>query len=408
MSPRHLHISDYDYPLPPERIARYPIAERDQSKLLVYRKGNIGHTVFSDIPQLLPPDSLLIYNNTKVIQARLRFRKATGALIEIFCLEPYSPRDYEDNFRQTRSCEWLCLVGNKKKWKGETLTTPLLSATLVAPHGDSYIVRFEWEGTSFSSILEALGELPIPPYLNRATEDSDLKTYQTVYSKIDGSVAAPTAGLHFTDRVLRAIDERGIERDEVTLHVGAGTIRPVKSEEVGDHEMHSEFIYVTRYTIERLLAHGCRCTAVGTTSVRTIESLYYIGRKLTGTPHLTEEQLHVTQWEPYEEESPENREKRTENNGQGSKVKGQYLEAILSWMDRNHTDALRTTTQIIIAPGYRYHFVERIITNFHMPQSTLLLLVSAFIGDDWHRVYDYALAHDFRFLSYGDSSLLEP
>ena len=432
MSPRHLHISDYDYPLPPERIARYPIAERDQSKLLVYRKGNISHTVFSDIPQLLPPDSLLIYNNTKVIQARLRFRKATGALIEIFCLEPYSPRDYEDNFRQTHTCEWLCLVGNKKKWKGETLTTPLLSATLVAPHGDSYIIRFEWGNThtssklqtvpqdgegeclTFSEVLERLGQLPIPPYLNRATEESDKRTYQTVYSKIDGSVAAPTAGLHFTDRVLRAIDERGIERDEVTLHVGAGTFRPVKSEEVGDHEMHSEYIYVTRHNIERLLAHDCRCTAVGTTSVRTIESLYYIGRKLLANPHLTEEQLHVTQWEPYEEETSENREERIENREQRTEnreqrmLNSQSLQAILSWMDHNHTSFLRTTTQIIIAPGYQYHFVERIITNFHMPQSTLLLLVSAFIGDDWHRVYDYALAHDFRFLSYGDSSLLEP
>lgn len=407
LHPRHLHISDYDYPLPPERIARYPIAERDQSKLLVYRKGNITHRTFSDIPELLPPDTLLIYNNTKVIQARLRFRKETGALIEIFCLEPYSPRDYEQNFRQTHSCEWLCLVGNKKKWKGETLTTPLLSATLIGQQGDSYIVRFEWDNTlSFSSLLESLGELPIPPYLNRATEESDLKTYQTVYSKIDGSVAAPTAGLHFTDRVLHALDAKGIERDEVTLHVGAGTFRPVKSEDMGGHEMHSEHIYVTRHTVERLLAHGCRCTAVGTTSVRTIESLYYIGRKLMSNSHLTEEQLHVSQWEPYEEETSEK--------GQESRVKGQEagvkscLSAILSWMDLHHTDALRTTTQIIIAPGYQYHYVERIITNFHMPQSTLLLLVGAFIGDDWHRVYNYALAHDFRFLSYGDSSLLEP
>ena len=421
MDPRHIHISDYNYPLPSERIARYPVAERDQSKLLVYDKGNISQHRFSDISDLLPADTLLIYNNTKVIQARLRFHKESGALIEIFCLEPYAPRDYQENFQQRGSCEWLCLIGNKRKWKEGKLNVqcylrsksesilqglnaqssfPLtLSAEIVGQHGSSFIIRFEWTGDcqlpSFSEVLESLGELPIPPYLNRDTEEGDKRTYQTVYSKVEGSVAAPTAGLHFTDRVLNALDEKGIERDEVTLHVGAGTFKPVKSEQMEDHEMHSETIFVTRRTIERLLAHQCRCTAVGTTSVRTIESLYYIGLKLLRNPHLAEDQLAVTQWEPYDKEK-------------GSKEKGLCLESLLQWMDYNHTDSLHTSTRIIIAPGYRYHFVERIITNFHMPQSTLLLLVSAFIGDDWRRVYDYALSHDFRFLSYGDSSLLIP
>ncbi len=433
MSPKHIHITDYTYELPPERIARYPMPQRDQSKLLVYRKGLISQHTFSQIADLLPAGALLIYNNTKVIQARLRFRKPTGALIEIFCLEPYLPRDYQDNFQQRASCQWLCLIGNKKKWHDGPLTLTLgtvtLRAEIVGQQGSSFIIRFTWgpssplreesEGSSegslsFSEVLELAGELPIPPYLNRATEESDKRTYQTVYSKIDGSVAAPTAGLHFTDAVFRALDAKGIERDEVTLHVGAGTFKPVKSEEMQDHEMHSEYIFVNRRTIERLLAHGCRCTAVGTTSVRTIESLYYIGRKLMRNPQLTEEELHVTQWEPYEETEPMHSPRQGES-GQGSQVNSQLstlnskcLNAILTWMDLNRTDVLHTSTQIIIAPGYHYHFVERIITNFHMPQSTLLLLVSAFIGNDWRKVYDYALSHDFRFLSYGDSSLLEP
>ena len=405
LDPRHIHISDFSYELPAERIARYPKAERDQSKLLAYRKGKISEHSFREIAGLLPADSLLIYNNTKVIQARLRFRKETGALIEIFCLEPHSPRDYQQNFQQRESCEWLCLVGNKRKWKGDTLTLRLkdtaLRAEIAGRQGGSFIVRFGWESPlSFAEVLQQAGELPIPPYLNRATEESDKQTYQTVYSKIDGSVAAPTAGLHFTESVLRDIDARGIERDEVTLHVGAGTFKPVKSEEMEGHEMHSEFICITRRNIERLLAHGCRCTAVGTTSVRTVESLYYIGLKLLRNPDLAEDELHVSQWEPYEQ--------RTEHKEDGTEKNVQCLNAVLGWMERNRTDSLRTTTQIIIAPGYTYHFVERIITNFHMPQSTLLLLVSAFVGDDWRRVYDYALTHDFRFLSYGDSSLLEP
>lgn len=404
--PRHIHISDYNYSLPTERIARYPLEQRDHSKLLVYNKGHISQHIFKDIAQFLPEDSLLIYNNTKVIQARLHFRKATGARIEVFCLEPHCPADYQQNFDQRNECEWQCLIGNSKKWKEGALrleldingTTVTLQATKHGETETSVIIRFSWNGGfSFAEILEAAGELPIPPYLNRDTEESDKETYQTVYSKIDGSVAAPTAGLHFTDDVFKTIDARHIERDEVTLHVGAGTFRPVKSAEIQGHEMHSEYICVTRHNIERLLAHQGHCTAVGTTSVRTLESLFYIGLKILQNPDIKEKDLHIDQWLPYD-----TADQCTDINSTDA------LQAILRWMDTNGCNALHTTTQIIIAPGCKYHIVERIITNFHMPQSTLLLLVSAFVGDDWKRIYSYALDNDFRFLSYGDSSILIP
>ena len=404
--PRHIHISDYNYSLPTERIARYPLEQRDHSKLLVYNKGHISQHIFKDIAQFLPEDSLLIYNNTKVIQARLHFRKATGARIEVFCLEPHCPADYQQNFDQRNECEWQCLIGNSKKWKEGALrleldingTTVTLQATKHGETETSVIIRFSWNGGfSFAEILEAAGELPIPPYLNRDTEESDKETYQTVYSKIDGSVAAPTAGLHFTDDVFKTIDARHIERDEVTLHVGAGTFRPVKSAEIQGHEMHSEYICVTRHNIERLLAHQGHCTAVGTTSVRTLESLFYIGLKILQNPDIKEKDLHIDQWLPYD-----TADQCTDINSTDA------LQAILRWMDTNGCNALHTTTQIIIAPGYKYHIVERIITNFHMPQSTLLLLVSAFVGDDWKCIYSYALDNDFRFLSYGDSSILIP
>ena len=404
--PRHIHISDYNYSLPTERIARYPLEQRDHSKLLVYNKGHISQHIFKDIAQFLPEDSLLIYNNTKVIQARLHFRKATGARIEVFCLEPHCPADYQQNFDQRNECEWQCLIGNSKKWKEGALrleldingTTVTLQATKHGETETSVIIRFSWNGGfSFAEILEAAGELPIPPYLNRDTEESDKETYQTVYSKIDGSVAAPTAGLHFTDDVFKTIDARHIERDEVTLHVGAGTFRPVKSAEIQGHEMHSEYICVTRHNIERLLAHQGHCTAVGTTSVRTLESLFYIGLKILQNPDIKEKDLHIDQWLPYD-----TADQCTDINSTDA------LQAILRWMDTNGCNALHTTTQIIIAPGYKYHIVERIITNFHMPQSSLLLLVSAFVGDDWKRIYSYALDNDFRFLSYGDSSILIP
>lgn len=401
---KHIRISDYDYPLPDERIAKFPLPERDSSKLLVYRHGEVSEDRFTSLPQYLKPGMLMVFNNTKVIQARLHFRKETGALIEVFCLEPYSPADYAQNFQQTETCSWLCMIGNLKKWKEGVLRKEMtvngrdliLCAERGEAVGTSHAVRFSWNDSTvtFSDILECMGELPIPPYLNRETQESDKKTYQTVYSKIKGSVAAPTAGLHFTERVLSALDNAGIEREELTLHVGAGTFKPVKSEEIEGHDMHTEYISVRRSTIEKLIAHNGEAVAVGTTSVRTLESLYYIGLKLEKDMDLSEEGLHVNQWEPYEEASGL------------STVRA--LQNIVDWLDRHGIETLHTSTQIIIAPGYKYHIVKAMVTNFHQPKSTLLLLVSAFVNGDWHRIYDYALSHDFRFLSYGDSSLLIP
>ena len=412
METKHIHISDYDYPLPDERIAKFPIAERDHSKLLVYRHGEVSDDMFYNLPQYLPKNALMVFNNTKVIQARLHFRKDTGALIEIFLLEPFEPADYEQMFQTQGRCSWLCLVGNLKKWKEGTLTRTLdighgtwtITARRKGEHGTSQLIEFQWElyedssggRLSFADVIDAIGELPIPPYLNRETQESDKTTYQTVYSKIKGSVAAPTAGLHFTPAVLSDIDAHGIEREELTLHVGAGTFKPVKSEEIADHEMHTEYIAVKRQTLAKLLAHNCQAIAVGTTSVRTLESLYYMGLKVMSNPNITEEQLHVSQWEPYMEVKSE--EVKSEES----------LSALLDWMDRRNLSVLHSSTQIIIAPGYDYKIVKMLVTNFHQPKSTLLLLVSAFVHGDWHRIYDYALSHDFRFLSYGDSSLLIP
>lgn len=407
-NPKQIHIADYAYPLPDERIAKYPLPERDASKLLLYRHGEIAEDVFHHLPNYLPAGELLVFNNTKVIRARLHFHKATGALIEVFCLEPHTPLDYQLNFAARGRVSWTCLVGNLKKWKEGKLSREIEVAgrrlTLTAERrglsGTGHEVVFDWgdDGVSFSEVLEAIGELPIPPYLNRDTEASDLQTYQTVYSKQKGSVAAPTAGLHFTEAVLAALDAKGIERNEITLHVGAGTFKPVKSEEIGGHTMHAEWIAVKRESIERLLAHGGRCLAVGTTSVRTLESLYYLGVMMQRQPDAPLDDLHVPQWMPYEYAAEP-----------GPKLSAEEaLQAVLDYMDRHALPVLHTATQIIIAPGYSYHIVKGIVTNFHQPQSTLLLLVSALVGDDWRRIYDYALAHDFRFLSYGDSSLLLP
>lgn len=401
---KHIKISDYNYPLPDERIAKFPLPVRDQSKLLVYRHGQVSETRFTSLPDYLEAGELMIFNNTKVIQARLHFRKETGALIEIFCLEPIQPNDYVLNFQQTSHAAWLCMIGNLKKWKegslhkemnvkGHTIT---LTATRGECRGTSHWVDFTWDNPeiTFADILEVFGELPIPPYLNRETQESDKETYQTVYSKIKGSVAAPTAGLHFTERVLQALRDKGVDLEEVTLHVGAGTFKPVKSEEIEGHEMHTEYISVNRQTIEKLIAHGGKAIAVGTTSVRTLESLYYIGVTIASHPDAGQEELHVRQWQPYETHP--------------TMTTVESLQQILDYMKRHELEALHTSTQIIIAPGYTYHIVQKMVTNFHQPQSTLLLLVSAFVKGNWRTIYDYALAHDFRFLSYGDSSLLIP
>ena len=401
---KHIKISEFNYPLPDERIAKFPLSTRDESKLLVYRHGEVSEDRFTSLPSYLEPGEMMVFNNTKVIQARLHFRKETGALIEVFCLEPIQPNDYVLSFQQTRQCSWLCMVGNLKKWKEGTLNrevevkgrTITLSATRGECRGTSHWIDFAWddETLTFADVLEAVGELPIPPYLNRETQESDKQTYQTVYSKIKGSVAAPTAGLHFTERVLKSLDEHGIDREELTLHVGAGTFKPVKSEEIEGHEMHTEYISVNRRTIEKLIAHGGKTIAVGTTSVRTLESLYYIGVLIHQNPEANQEELHVKQWMPYEPHP--------------MLTPVESLQGILSYLDRHGMEALHTSTQIIIAPGYEYKIVKKIVTNFHQPQSTLLLLVSAFVKGDWKKIYDYALSHDFRFLSYGDSSLLIP
>ncbi len=408
LNPKHIHIADYNYPLSEERIAKYPKQVRDESKLLLYRSGEIKEDTFLNLPQYIAPGELMVFNNTKVIQARLHFHKATGALIEVFCLEPHTPHDYQVNFATTRRVTWTCLIGNLKKWKEGRLEREInvngkrvtLTAERVGICGTGHEVVFDWgdDAIAFSEVLEAIGELPIPPYLNRDTEESDLKTYQTVYSKIKGSVAAPTAGLHFTERVLQALDKKGVERNEITLHVGAGTFKPVKSEEIGDHAMHAEWIAVKRESIDRLLAHEGRCLAVGTTSVRTLESLYYLGVMIHRNPTIHPDDLHVPQWMPYDYAAqPEPQLSTLE-----------ALEAIRGWMERNELPVLHASTQIIIAPGYDYHVVKGMVTNFHQPQSTLLLLVSALIGEQWREVYRYALDHEFRFLSYGDSSLLLP
>ena len=416
-------IEDYNYPLPDERIAKYPLTERDQSKLLVYREGQVTQDTFCRVGEYLPASSLLIYNNTRVIQARLEFHKQSpgnaeplhntlGARIEIFCLEPLEPHDYQLSLGSTEGCTWKCMIGNAKKWKTGALSLPVQlpsgeQVTLFAEKGEqtgnTFAVHFswssplegEWKG-SFAEILDAVGELPIPPYLNRKTEESDKTTYQTVYSRIKGSVAAPTAGLHFTDQVLNGLRERGIQTAEVTLHVGAGTFQPVKTADANQHTMHTEIIAVPKTTIQTIIDNLGHIVAVGTTSMRTLESLYFLGVQLLNhsTPLLnnTTRLLSVAQFEPYEK--------------QYTLTTADALQAIVDYLEQTGQDTLHAETQIMIKPGYRFHIVDQLITNFHQPKSTLLLLVSAFVGGDWHTIYDYALSHDFRFLSYGDSSIL--
>ena len=396
-----IYIADYNYPLPDERIAKYPLPERDHSKLLVYRDGQVSEDRFYNVGDYIAPHSLLIYNNTRVIQARLEFHKPTGARIEVFCLEPLKPHDYQLSLSSTSGCTWKCMVGNAKKWHEEAIELKAgewtLRAYKQAALGNTFAVRFEWDdvNVSFAEILDAMGELPIPPYLNRKTEESDKTTYQTVYSRIKGSVAAPTAGLHFTQNVLADLRNRGIETDEVTLHVGAGTFLPVKTADANEHTMHTEIIAVPKPAIEHMMANLGHIVAVGTTSMRTLESLYFIGcqlRKTDKSEYSDIENIHVGQFEPYET---------------GDTLStAEALQSIIEYLDATHQQTLHAETQIMIKPGYTFHVVDQLITNFHQPQSTLLLLVSAFVGGDWRTIYDYALSHDFRFLSYGDSSIL--
>ena len=412
-------IEEYNYPLPDERIAKYPLAERDQSKLLVYREGEVSEDKFYRVGEYVPTGSLLIYNNTRVIQARLEFHKeagdeairlignkARGARIEIFCLEPLEPHDYQLSLGSTEGCTWKCMIGNAKKWKSGALSQLVilpsgeevrLRAEKGEQTGNTFSVRFSWEGASvsFAEILDAVGELPIPPYLNRKTEESDKTTYQTVYSRIKGSVAAPTAGLHFTDNVLNGLRERGVKTAEVTLHVGAGTFQPVKVADANQHTMHTEIIAVPKATIQTIIENLGHIVAVGTTSMRTLESLYFLGKQFY-TRHMTQDIGHLTysvsQFEPYEKDHALSTQ--------------EALQAIVDHLEQIGEEVLHAETQIMIKPGYTFHVVDQLITNFHQPKSTLLLLVSAFVGGDWHRIYDYALANDFRFLSYGDSSIL--
>ena len=397
-----ISISDYAYELPDEKIAKYPLSERDQSKLLLWKNGQIQDTQFGNLSKFLPENSLLIFNNTKVIRARIHFQKQTGAKIEIFCLDPHDPTDYQIAFQTTRSCVWKCMIGNQKKWKGETLKKNIrieetdieLCADQPDPENNKNLIRFTWNNPDFefSRIIEHAGSLPIPPYLNRDTEQSDLERYQTVYSKIKGSVAAPTAGLHFTERVFKHLADDGHELAELTLHVGAGTFQPVKSETISGHEMHSEQMYISRDFLNKLIHHSGKKIAVGTTSVRTLESLYWLGLQAHKNPEINISDLKISQWEAYQEKEMEF---TTED----------ALKTLISLLDKNNTDFLSAATQIIIAPGYRFRIVDGIITNFHQPQSTLLLLISAYLGDDWLRIYEHALKNEYRFLSYGDSNL---
>ena len=395
-----IHIEDYNYNLPDERIAKYPLSDRSSSKLLVYRDGNVISSVFSKIPEFLPENSLMVFNDTKVVPARLHFQRRSGAHIEIFCLEPVQPNEYVTMFATSGSCRWHCIVGNVKRWKGDTLSLynpesdPVVSsmdlqANLIERMGETSIVEFSWkDGSPFSKVLECCGRIPIPPYLNRDTESIDNERYQTLYARFRGSVAAPTAGLHFTDKVLEDIKLRGIDEQTVCLHVGAGTFLPVKSSLVREHTMHREPIVVTLSLIEKLLRRDKPVIAVGTTSVRTLESLYYIGIKCIEQGQPSD----VDQWEPYSRDYPWSLE--------------ESLQAIASYLKNNNIDELKVGTRIIIVPGFKFRIVDMLVTNFHQPQSTLLLLISAFVGGDWQTIYDYALANDFRFLSYGDSSLL--
>lgn len=401
--PAELAIADYTYHLPAERIARYPLDERDTSKMLVYRQGSIHEQVFNDLPSLLQPADCLVFNDTRVIHARIHLQRPTGAQMEVLCLEPIDVVDVTEAFAQTERTVWRAVVRNGKRWQEGVVVTKKIEAAgsnftlqveLKAKEADSVVVELSWDnGHTFAEVLEDVGILPLPPYLNRETEEEDETRYQTLYAQADGSVAAPTAGLHFTQRVLDDLQARKVQPLFVTLHVGAGTFKPVKSATMQHHLMHRERIVVSRHAIEKMRAavDQHRVIAAGTTSLRTIESLYWFGVKLLAGFELQE--LALGQWEPYELA------------GQAV-APSQALDAVLHWMDQHNQTQLSGQTQLLIAPGYQIRMADALITNFHQPNSTLLLLVAAFIGADWQKVYDHALAHDFRFLSFGDSSIL--
>lgn len=401
----NININDFDYALPDERIAKYPLQQRDMSKLLIFDNQNIVTDTFKNISNYLPNDGLLIFNDTKVINARLLFEKETGAKIEIFCLHPIDPVDFAISFASTAKCSWNCFVGNSKKWKegrlkktfsiavGDSVEVVDFYATRIKEIGNSFEVLFEWNNANitFSQIIDQIGNIPIPPYLNRQSESIDRERYQTVYSHYKGSVAAPTAGLHFTDAVIDNLKKLGTTIETVTLHVGAGTFQPVKTDMVSEHEMHVEQFVVNRTTIENIIKFLGNITITGTTSVRTVESLFRVGVAVLNNPSLSTNEFTVSQWESYDE-------------NQDLEV-GMVLKNLLAWMDKNGFDHVMCNTQIMIIPGFKFKITDRLITNFHQPKSTLLLLLSAFIGDNWKRVYSYALDNDYRFLSYGDSSL---
>lgn len=404
-----INIADYTYDLPADRIAKYPLKARDSSKLLVYNQGKISQQKFRQIPDLIEDDTLLVFNDTRVVQARLKFEKSTGSKIEIFCLEPFEPGDYNLAFQASSESVWKCLIGNAKKWKTGPIQLYLssgdkqikLEAEKTGREKDAFLVRFSWEADiSFGEILEAAGKTPIPPYLDREAELSDKQSYQTVYSRIDGSVAAPTAGLHFTGPLLETIAARNIPMLNLTLHVGAGTFQPVSADKLEDHPMHAEHFYINRQSIESLLNHTGRILAVGTTSTRILESLYWLGSRLESGKDSEDSgrgsdnsSLFIDQWEAYKLPSIERRKS---------------LENILQYMNDKGLESLEGITRLMIVPGYRFRMVDRLLTNYHQPNSTLLLLVAAFIGEDWKKVYDFAMENEFRFLSYGDSSLLIP
>lgn len=399
---KNININDYTYQLPTERIAKYPLAKRDKSNLLTFKEKKIEHQPFSQLSNLLNEDDLVIFNDTRVIQARLQFQKTTGAKIEIFCLEPIEPHDFALAFSQKGACQWKCIVGNSKKWKTGHLTklidnqqdTVVLTAKRISSSRSSQLIEFSWEGDfSFGEILESSGETPIPPYLNRKAEVSDKTRYQTVYSKIDGSVAAPTAGLHFTDKVFSDFQKKGIETAKLTLHVGAGTFKPVKTDTIGEHEMHTEHFFLKLDLLEQLLRHEGKIVAVGTTTVRTLESVYWLGVRLLASEKVNLSQ-HISQWEVYD--LPQDI------------LFSEAIVALQKFMKQHEIEVLQASTQIIIVPTYRFRVIAKLITNFHQPQSTLLLLIAAFVGENWREIYNYALENDFRFLSYGDSSLLHP